>query len=242
MAVQQIRAQPVSNWLTRLAHALALHGYATVDLRTQPGPQTITAEQLVVGAQRGFEGLPGGWAQLATHIQSLRPLGVDSVAMRAERRNLLVVLGRADSGLSLQAAREYFAGIEIWLRTTSRLLPQLKANAQEKQAIASLSGLAGGPLGAAAVPIVARALTALIEASGGGSAVTLHPVVQGSAFAQQWADVDLTSLPSGGIGNRNWLWEIDANRITFSADPNDFGVGPPIAVNDLAAAIAATTG
>lgn len=242
MAVQAIRAQPVTSWANRLTNSLALQGYATVDLRSQPGPQMVSPQQLVAAARKGFEGLSGGWAQLPDHIQALRPLGVDTIAMRAQRRNLLMVLGRAEPTISLDSVREYFRGVELWFRATRDLLPKLKVNDQEKAGIAAISNLVGGMIGPQAAPIASKALTALIEASDGGSAITIHPVTKGAAFAQTWAAEDLTSLPSGGIGNRNWLWEVDVGRITYSDEPNDFGIGPPITAADLAAAIAATSG
>ncbi len=242
MAVQSIQARPVTSWVTRLAEAVVLKGFETVDLRSQPGPKMVSPQQLVEGAQRGFQGLPGGWAQLPNHIQALKPLGVDTLAMRAERRKLLMVLGRSESTISIESVREYFHGVELWLQTTRDLLPKLEANDQEKAGIAAISNLVGGPIGPAAAPIVSKALTALIEASDGGSTVTIHPILEGAAFATQWAAEDFTSLPFGSIGNRNWLWELNAGRLTYSDEPNDYGEGPPISAADLAAGIAATSG
>lgn len=242
MAVHSIQARPVQNWVTRLANAVALLGYSTVDLRSQPGPQMVTPEQLVAGAQSGFNGLPGGWAQLPGHIQGLVPLDVDSIALRAERRILHLVLGRSGSPISIEAAEEYFKAVEFWYRTTMDLLPRLRANEQEKSAVQSVSTLVGGSIGPGVGPIVAKALTALIEASNGGTAVTIHPVTNGSEFAQQWSRTNLTSLPHGGIGNRNWLWETDAGRITESDESDDFGIGPPMSIADLGTAIQGTSG
>lgn len=243
MAVRIMNAQPVLNWPVRLRNALALDGYATLDLRAQPGPQMISPAHLLQVVERGYQGLPLGWQAVINHLQALKPLDVDTVAIKAQRRNILMVIGRGSStSLSLEGVGEYFAGIEIWLETFSELLPRLKANDEEKKAVTAVAGAVGSAWGPVAAQAATTLLTAFVEASGGGSAVTIHPVLDSPAFASSFSARDFTSLSTGSLGNRNWLWETGAGRITESAEPNDFGVSPPLSAAELARMLTATAG
>lgn len=228
---------PVRNWVSRLTNAVALSAFATVDLRAEPGPRMVSLVQLATIAERDFQGR-AGWGELGSHLQALKPLGVDTLALRARRRQIDMVLGRSDRHLSMQSLNAYFQGVELWYRAFHDLLPRLKVDDREAAAVASLGERAGETAG----PVLSRLLTALIEAGGGGTAVTVHPVAQAGNFAQAFAKTDLTSLPAVGIANRNWLWDIGTGRLIEAAGTNDFGIGPPISAKDLGIALAATDG
>ncbi|MDP1818619.1 MAG: hypothetical protein Q8K58_01840 [Acidimicrobiales bacterium] len=237
------KARPVEHWVERLKNAVALERYATVDLRNQPGPEMVTPEHLIEYVTAGFQGVPPAWSDAIGHLQALQPLGIETVAMKAERRGIRVVIGRVEpGGLDITDPISYSRGLEIWLGELAEMLPKVKANDSEKRTIATLSngaGYLGGPVVADAA---SKLLIALIEASSGGTAVTIHPIYEDAAYAKVWSETDLTSLPSGGIANRNWLWELTPGRITEAAEPNDFGVGAPFSASRLTDMITATTG
>lgn len=107
------------------------------------------------------------------------------------------------------------------------LLPDVEASAQQKAAIATLATAATSALVPAAGEAVTKILNALIDASGPGSCVTVHPVHNSEGLTAEWAETDLTSDPFSGIGNRNWMWDVQTGRVTPASDRHDNGFRTP---------------
>jgi hypothetical protein len=239
-----VLATPVQNWAVRMMNSLAVRGYPTLDLRQEPGPQMVPIGQLVAFASSTFEGGAHTWNAIGDHLQALKPMGADTIALLTHRDKIDIYVGRAESEISLSGAHEYFTGMEFWLRRLTELLPEVQVSDKDKAAIAKLSGTLAGALVPAAGAVLSKVLMALYEASGPGSCVTIHPVTGGDgAFATDWANADLTSVPYEGIGNRNWLWNIQTTTVTPAKTKDDIRHHEPlIDPQGFASLVASVTG
>lgn len=209
-----VLGRPISDWTARLINALAVSGYPTVNLRSEPGPQAVSVQQLIAVASTAFEGGALPWTNVGDHLQALVPLGAETVSLQTHRRKIDIYVGRTEPGFNIQTALEYMTGMEFWLRRLAELLPKVSISGQQKAAIETLSTAAAGVIPGADVAL-RKLLTAIAEAEGPGSCVTIHAYSQVSdAFRQEWSETDFTSEPFRGIGNRHWLWEIDTKVVT----------------------------
>jgi hypothetical protein len=237
-----IQAQPVSNWSVRLLNTLAVRGYPTVDVRAQMGPRMVSVDQVVAAAQSAFRGGSPQWSLVTGHIQALKPMGVSTLSLLGFDQKIDMYLGRAGV-TSIADVKEYMTGLELWLRRLAELLPKVTATAEQRRAIDAVSTKLGTVAGPPAGATLKMILTTIADAQGKGSCVTIHPIYKGDGLATQWKGTDLTSEPFSGIGNRNWLWQLDKMRVTpdDGSSDNKFHV-PMLSTEDFVAAMRSVTG
>ena len=237
------------SWSVQLMRALAVAGYPTVDLRSNPGPQMVSVETLVGATSMARSQGSDTWPLIGQHIVALQALSVDTISMAARKNGFIdIYLGRVPSGssISIDEVKGYFNSLELWLKRFSELLPDLEPTEAEKFFVAQAKTFAASKGGEVVGSIVELLLKAVLDSSGQGSCVTITPVTSATeAWAKSWTKTDFTSSPTSGISNRQWLWTLNDNsfykggRSKMTDNDFRFPLIPPESLKGLVASASA---
>jgi hypothetical protein len=215
------RSRSYGAWRTRLADALSIRGYATVDLRPLARTPFVPLSGALERAAATFNAAKTPrWNEIGRHLLSLKVFGVETLALRSRDEKLLLVPLRTspDGVLEVAEAVSYAGVIDQWLDALGELVPDVSASAQEKAAIDKAKDWVGKNTGSNAVGwMAAKLLSVLVEATKKGCCITVHPIggPPSDQMSEGWSAADMTTEKWLGEGfhSSNYLWSISNNGI-----------------------------
>ncbi len=211
----------VGNWRVRLANALAIHGYATVDLRNIDRAPFVPLGAALDQAEQQYTTVQDpSWQAIGRHLLTLKVLGAETVALRARKERLLIVVQRLspDGRLEIDEAVAYHSVLQQWADTLSDYLPVRKLTESESQRVEQAKDWVGRNSGVAALGSMAGRLVSIIaKSSGQGCCITVHPIAgaPSPSFVDSWVKTDLTreKFVNAKIQCANYLWNVSNGRL-----------------------------
>jgi hypothetical protein len=238
-------------WRVKLANAVAVHGYATVDLRTIDRSPFVSLEMAMAQAQASYPSVvQPEWQSITQHLLTLKVLGVETLGLRAKQQRLHLVPMRLtkNSSFGIDEAKNYHGAMVQWLDALSEMLPKVSLTDAESKAAEHLKDWTGRYTGNAAVGAAVGKIVGVLAASDGkGSCTTVHPVQKASeTFGITWGKTDLTleRFLNPKLQAANILWSVADDALVMGGagglenpDDNNFGLW----IEDLATLLRSVT-
>ncbi|WP_330256929.1 hypothetical protein OG874_21620 [Nocardia sp. NBC_00565] len=228
----------MTDFRVRLANAIAVRGYATVDLCKVQRTPFVPLQKALDSAASGYATIvEPNWQAAINHFINLKVLNIDTLSIRARDKRILLVVNRGMIGgnLEIEEALNYHASMSQWLDTLSSYLPDLELSETEAANVHRAQDWVGRWTGQNAVGwMAAKLVGVLYKSKGKGCCVTVHPIGSSSeSFTTRWASADLTTerFISPKIQSSNYLWNVSENSVTPGGasgfeNPGDFNFEP----------------
>ncbi|WP_139230852.1 hypothetical protein [Microbacterium sp. cf046] len=209
-----------------MANALAVTGFATVDLRTVKTTPFVPLDIALNAARTTYNALSvPAWDLIATHLMSLKTLGVSTVAVRSDNTTLRIVLCRPspDGNLDISEAVSFLHTIDQWSGRFSQLLPQFQLSAEREKLFEAASSWVGRYTGQDSVKWAASKLMYMFaRAAGAGSCIVMNPVGSASQdYLSRWQEADLQKehVITGSMHTASYLWVVNGDRVVPGNGP-----------------------
>ena len=222
-AVRPATAQPLGNWRVRLANAVAVRGYATVDLRPLERSPFVPLAEALDRAARDYRIVDEAvWPSIAAHLLTLKVFGIETLAVKGHENKLALVALRTspDGVLDLAEATSYHVVMNQWLETLAGYLPQVKLSSGGQAQVDKAAAWVGRNTGRDAIGwMAAKLMSAFARARKASSCVTVHPIAgpPSAEYSAGWVNADITTEPlfSDGrhVNSANDLWSLRDNTI-----------------------------
>lgn len=240
----------MADYFSRLANAVSVRGYATVDLRAIQRTPFVRLDAALNAAQSTYSTVSQpNWQAAINHLVNLKVLHADTVSVRTRDQRILLIVNRHSVGnLDIEEVLNYHAAMDQWLKTLSEYLPKLELSEGEAKNVERAKDWVGKWSNSDSIAWAAAKLLAVLYLSKGkGVCVTVHPVGNAPAdFVRRWQAADLTSehFFAQRIHSSNYLWKVGTNDLWYGGtsgleNPDDTNFEPW--VSDLATLLKAAS-